>query len=260
MFADKPKEVNTSANPALNTPVRTRSTRAGNAEVTPCPRSAEALAPKLKSMNVSDVKVNLDAGGSCSRKIPKTPDADGQNPDISLDSILPALNVLRPGIIPLVEAEQRKLQETRHNAYAAVSKLKTRCREEKERAVQISRKVEERMVTHARAVQEYERARRVLVATMGEAENNACINGKQPHSNIIRNCEALVNSWYSNVKEARNRLQEWQLKSERHSIFMDRLKGEVTQAENDYRSTCESLDAKLAHFSAVTEFLQHIEE
>ena len=220
------------------------------------PRSAAAAPPHFKYGTRSDIPVNLEVGDPSVRKAEKIGNPKPVNADIGLVTILPGLCALRPGIIPLIEAEQKRLQETRQLAYDKMIKGKARCREEAERVRQIGTIVEDRMTTHTRAVDKYEHARRVLITAMNDVGNSAVVDGKVPTHNYIRNYEALVNSWYENVRIARSRLDEWELKSECQSVLMGRLKGELNQAEIEYRNTCEALDVQIAHLRAVTNVLE----
>ena len=155
-------------------------------------------------------------------------------------------------------SEQRKLQETRHLAYSTVSKGKARVREEKERAKHIGKKIAEKEGAYQRAVAEYESSRRVDGAAMGDGEIRSGVEGKRTVENMIRNCEALMNRWYENVKTARNQLTEWRFKSERHCAFLARVHAELVAAETEYTKTCTSLDADLAHLQALTNLLDQV--
>lgn len=66
----------------------------------------------------SDVKVNLDARGTSTRGAAIPGNIDRVMTESPVSVLFPSLSTLRQGIIPLVEAEQRKVQETRHLAYA----------------------------------------------------------------------------------------------------------------------------------------------
>ncbi|KAG0575072.1 hypothetical protein KC19_VG315600 [Ceratodon purpureus] len=224
------------------------------------PRSPAAMAPHTKHGTKRDVKVNLEVGCSSRQNVLNPRNVDAVITDFSLSKISPGLCAIRPGIIPLVESEQRKLQERRHLAYAAVSNAKTRLRQEKERAQLFGRKLAEARGAYERAVEEYERSRRVLAAALRDRDNISGVDEKRTASNVFENCETLVNSWYQNVQAARNPLYEWEFKSERHSALLARLRAGLRDAEGEYRLTCETLDAELAHLRVLTDLLEQVKK
>ncbi|KAG0624562.1 hypothetical protein M758_3G256700 [Ceratodon purpureus] len=219
------------------------------------PRSAAAMAPHFKHATGSRAKVNLEVGGSSTQTALHPDDVDAVNWDLELTKIFPSLRALRGGIMSLVEAEQRKSGERRHLAYAAVSKGKARHRQEKERAITFGRKIAESRIAYDGAVQEYERSRGVLAASMYGGNDNTASQDKRTVTAVTQNCEALVNSCYARVQVARNRLGEWEFKSERHTAMMERLLALLKDAEDEYRQICKALDEDLADLSALTDFL-----
>lgn len=222
--------------------------------------SPETKSPAVKYNYAREKNKQVEVGETSTRNLCTRHVQTTGNTTVDVDKVLPGLCALRSGIIPLVQAEQMKLQEARHLAYATVSKKKNILRTEKERSRTLTRKISEKREQYEQAMGKYEHSRTVLVVAMGECGSGNGVEEKRSNNIILRNCEALVNSWYDQVQASRNRVAEWEFKKERHGVMLARIRAQLHEAEIAYRTTCETLDADHAHLRAVLDVLGSVKD
>ena len=223
--------------------------------------------PRITECSTAVARTQPYAGGSESLYVVEVGESSARRSPLSTmenplkfsnteTKVIPGLYSIRSSIIPLVTSERTKLQETRHMAFAGISKTKSRLQEEKERLAFVKRRLSEKSDLHATAAEDYEQARLNFVSAKTNGSIAATVEDKAVTAKIIENAEALVHSWYEVMDGAQHSRMEWELLANRQTVLINGLAGEALAAEEKYRETCGQIDSDIDNLRAVAKLLE----
>ncbi|KAG0597033.1 hypothetical protein M758_UG305900 [Ceratodon purpureus] len=186
------------------------------------------------------------------------PDVETGRMADSLSKVWPGLCIISDGVISLLNLERMKMKETRHSAFAGVSKCKERMIEALDRQRFFEMRLSESSEVHAQVAEDYERARLNCQATKRGGHVCTTAEDKATRADIIANADALVHARFETMDSAEHRRRAWEFKANRHASFVNKLSTELIAAEEKYQKTCEKIDADLAHLIAMAELLERV--
>ena len=168
------------------------------------------------------------------------------------------LSKLRLAIENEVNQQRNKLCMDSHDEKESLESLQVKLTEEKERLKYINRKLAEKVDSHGRACDEYERARQVCIAARQDGGSLMDVEQVTGRKSFMRNCESMELSTQQNVDIAKQRRNNWEIKAKKQSALVANLKTKVAEAQTKYVKSCSNTDAELADLEAVLDFVKQL--
>ena len=168
------------------------------------------------------------------------------------------LSLIRKQLAGVVEGEQAKLQEARHDAHNTANNLAIRLKKEKETLKLFQERVDEKAKSHVEMIEQHDKALTMLLAAKSEDLTSATDEEKEYRKTFIQRSETLVGSWYVNVDMARQRVECWEFKLRKQSTVVAKLSADLAAAESRYAAVVQQLDVEMGSLRAVSEFIRHL--
>ena len=199
-----------------------------------------------------------DVPESSNRRKPRATFEDEEFPRVFAAAVS-GFTVVRPALLEVLETKIMNLRQSRQDEFASVASAQRRLEEEKDRLKFVERKLGEKIDSHERATEEYERARAVLIAARVDETNVTTADQKIAKRTSTTICENLVSTLAANVEANRCRRSGWDFKVKRQTVVVGKMEAELAAARAKYRSTCASIDAQLVSLSAGVDLIARLE-
>ena len=171
---------------------------------------------------------------------------------------LKGLALLRKSMTGVVQGEQHRLHEAKHDYYKNADITANRLVEEKDHLKFVQSKVDIKATSLRQFIEQLDKAKEILQAAKFRVRLKATKEEQKEISSYVEICESLVTSWEISVDLAKQRLHCWEFKHKRQTAIIAKLTAELVEAESQYRDVSEQLNLELDSLKAVSELLRQL--
>ena len=179
-------------------------------------------------------------------------------PDRLGPAALSGLLLCRDRVAEVVESEQMKLQQARHDVFRRSDNLTARLKDEKEKLRMFQRKAAEEGANVDRMLRQYKRAHDALYEVRSERSRSGMDENKPHNAFTLQMCEHLVSSWSANLATARARQAPWEFKCNRQVELVSKVATDLDLAKTRYNQVREQIDGEVDSLKAALDFLRHL--